>query len=111
MNIHEGFQIGTRVKIDDTANEYRFHGKHGVVIDHWNFYQSKVLCDDGSVWVGNRFCLSQSQRPTKYSPDQWESAALLAGHTFDISSIPNIKSRPLAGNTAVGWTLCQQKGF
>lgn len=74
MNIHEGFQIGTRVQIDDTTNEYRFHGKHGVVIDHWSFYQSKVFCDDGSVWVGNRFRLSRSQRPTKYEPGQWESA-------------------------------------
>ena len=98
MNRHEGFQIGERVQIDDTSNEYRFHGKHGVVIDHWSFYESKVLCDDGSVWVGNRFCLKRSQRPTKFAPDQWESAALLAGHTFDISSIPSINLVPPTGS-------------
>ena len=75
MNLHEGFPIGTRVEITDKQNNYSHYGKHGVVIDHPHVWFSKVLCDDGSVWCGNRFFLKLSQRPTQRAPDTGDSAA------------------------------------
>ena len=74
MNLHEGFQIGARVEITDKKNEYSHYGKHGVVIDHPHVWLSKVLCDDGSVWSGNRFFLRLSQRPTMLAPDKGQAA-------------------------------------
>jgi hypothetical protein len=76
MNLHEGFQIGARVQINDKENEHRFYGKHGIVIDHPHIWYSKVLCDDGSVWSGNKCYLSLSQRPTMLAPDLGQAARL-----------------------------------
>ena len=59
-NLHEGFQVGTRVEITDICDEYKFYGKRGTVISHPSMWQSKVKCDDGSEWTGNKYSLRLS---------------------------------------------------
>ena len=59
-NLHEGFPVGTRVEITDICDDYKFYGKRGVVIGHPSAWQSKVKCDDGSEWIGNKYSLRLS---------------------------------------------------